>query len=620
MSEPTRRARNSLPPPLPVRQRGWRRFPPNLRTFRSRLANDLLGWEVLRAGRRTGTLAVARTAISGLLLAAMWALWAAQFPGDASLGGTGTEIGKNLTSFAESFAVTFFIVQATAVLLLTPVFVAGAIFEERDTRSGEILLTTELTRREVYVGKVGARMVQVLLVILASMPILFLTQLWGGRVVGDDPRQLLGHLHRGDRGRRGYGRTQCLCGDRACRNSSFVWLVASVVRGIFSGIAIPDHLDIQLSLGPRPGLHGPLSAVATYHRAHWLLYWPALAAHGHAASKNACDEKKAGSPPPLPSEIARRLPPLHDDADPLLWKELNVGTRVTPREALKAWTKFPGKSTIDDRMDKMGGVRWLMLSRETSAFVYRLMIALIGVALFLLAVTNMIPNDWIARVLGVMAVAWLLCAVGISAASGISRERQKQSLIFMLMLPGPRRDLLKAKALGALSRGIWPAICSALLLMTAVIGLRLSLIAVVCLAFTAAGLTVFSVAIGIWLSARCCTALNATAIWIGTLSALIIGTFLLAEANVDFVRNEGARQREDYPAWSRVLNPLLAWGRLCFRYDYRQGRYTVDPSPDSWAITIHDVIPSLLCSVLFATIGYLLWLLAVRRFEKEGRA
>ncbi|MSR53021.1 MAG: hypothetical protein EXS09_06985 [Gemmataceae bacterium] len=336
--------------------------------------------------------------------------------------------------------------------------------------------------------------------------------------------------------------------------------------------------------------------------------------------KTRVTKKKAGSPPPLPSEIARRLPPLHDDADPLLWKELNVGTRVTPREALKAWTKFPGKSTIDDRMDKMGGVRWLMLCRETSAFVYRLMIALIGVALFLLAVTNMIPNDWIARVLGVMAVAWLLCAVGISAASGISRERQKQSLIFMLMLPGPRRDLLKAKALGALSRGIWPAICSALLLMTAVIGLRLSLIAVVCLAFTAAGLTVFSVAIGIWLSARCCTALNATAIWIGTLSALIIGTFLLAEANVDFVRNEGARQREDYPAWSRVLNPLLAWGRLCFRYDYRQGRYTVDPSPDSWAITIHDVIPSLLCSVLFATIGYLLWLLAVRRFEKEGRA
>ena len=68
---------------------------------------------------------------------------------------------------AESFALTFFMVQATVVLLLTPVFVAGAIFEERETRSGEVLLTTELTRREVYVGKLGARIVQVLLVVLA---------------------------------------------------------------------------------------------------------------------------------------------------------------------------------------------------------------------------------------------------------------------------------------------------------------------------------------------------------------------------------------------------------------------------------------------------------------------
>src|SRR5207247_11275089 len=80
----------------------------------------------------------------------------------------------------EGSALTCVLVQATVVLLLTPVFVAGSIFEERETRSGEVLLTTQLTRREVYIGKLGARMVQVLLVVLAGMPILFLTQLWGG--------------------------------------------------------------------------------------------------------------------------------------------------------------------------------------------------------------------------------------------------------------------------------------------------------------------------------------------------------------------------------------------------------------------------------------------------------
>ena len=180
MSELPPTARSPVPPPIP---RGGRPARPPRKRFRlfSRFGNALLGWEVLRAGRRTGTLAVGRTALGGLLLAAMWALYAASFANaDATMTGSGTDIGKRLNRFAESFALTFFLVQATTVLLLTPVFVAGAIFEERETRSGEILLTTELTRREVYVGKLGARMVQVLLVVLAGMPILFLTQLWGG--------------------------------------------------------------------------------------------------------------------------------------------------------------------------------------------------------------------------------------------------------------------------------------------------------------------------------------------------------------------------------------------------------------------------------------------------------
>ncbi|HJZ91974.1 MAG TPA: hypothetical protein VKE40_13960, partial [Gemmataceae bacterium] len=154
-----------LPPPLP-RQKLRGKTPRRERVrFWSRFRNDLFGWEVLRAGRRTGTLAIARTALGGLLLAAMWALWAARFTSDATMTGSGTVIGKQLNSFAEWFAAIFFIVQATTVLLLTPVFVAGAIFEERETRSGEVLLTTQLTRREVYVGKLGARMVQVLLVV-----------------------------------------------------------------------------------------------------------------------------------------------------------------------------------------------------------------------------------------------------------------------------------------------------------------------------------------------------------------------------------------------------------------------------------------------------------------------
>src|SRR5262249_18254223 len=118
MSDLPPTVRTSAPPPLPRRGRKRRPPRPRRRVF-SRFGKALLGWEVLRAGRRTGTLAIARTALGGLLLAAMWALWTASFYGqESNLTGTGTVIGKRLTQFAEWFAITFFMVQAAVVLLL----------------------------------------------------------------------------------------------------------------------------------------------------------------------------------------------------------------------------------------------------------------------------------------------------------------------------------------------------------------------------------------------------------------------------------------------------------------------------------------------------------------------
>src|SRR4051812_32142888 len=100
MSDSSPAARSSAPPPLP--RRGARGRPPRRRfRFFSRFRNALLGWEVLRAGRRTGTLAIGRVALGGLLLAAMWALYSASYTAGAVESGSGTEIGKRLSTFAE---------------------------------------------------------------------------------------------------------------------------------------------------------------------------------------------------------------------------------------------------------------------------------------------------------------------------------------------------------------------------------------------------------------------------------------------------------------------------------------------------------------------------------------
>jgi ABC-type transport system involved in multi-copper enzyme maturation permease subunit len=615
MSDSSPTAGTRVPPPLP---RGGRTARPPRKPFRffSRFANALLGWEVLRAGRRTATLAVGRTALGGLLLAAMWALYAASYNEAAIESGYGTEIGKRLNRFAESFALTFFLVQATAVLLLTPVFVAGAIFEERETRSGEVLLTTQLTRREVYVGKLGARMVQVLLVVLAGMPILFLTQLWGGVSM---EMILVDYF--------ATGVAVIGAGVVTAAISAYAETLRGAILRTYGLLLLLDVLFFPASpYFPilMANLHWGAGAVML------IIYVPmqiviVLVGYfiGQRWLRMAMLRQKTrltakpGLPPPLPGHAGRRLPPIGDDADPLLWKEMNAAGRVTLREGLRALQ--PQAATVDDRLEEMGFVRWLAASRETGPTAIRYCALLVAVFLVVMMLLDQISAHWVARNLGALVLCWLISAIGLTAATGISRERQKQTLIDLLMLPGPRRDLLRAKALGALARGLWPAIALGVVLILTTVSFGISLLSVALLAITAGGLALFSAAIGVWLSARCRNALNATSAWIGVLAGLVIGTFLLAEANVSPVDRLG-QIRFDYPAWTRVINPLLAWGRLALRYDSAAGRYVWGQGDGAWPVEFGDVAPALLCPVLYAGAGGVLWLLAVRRFEKEGRS
>jgi ABC-type transport system involved in multi-copper enzyme maturation permease subunit len=79
---------------------------------------------------------------------------------------------------------TFMAVQFGAVLLLTPSYTAGTIAEEKERKSLDFLLTTDLRNREIVLGKLAARVVSIVVIILAGLPILCFLQLLGG--VGPD--------------------------------------------------------------------------------------------------------------------------------------------------------------------------------------------------------------------------------------------------------------------------------------------------------------------------------------------------------------------------------------------------------------------------------------------------
>jgi hypothetical protein len=92
-----------------------------------------------------------------------------------------------IAQFAEDFFTNFLIVQLGMVFLLTPAYTATAIAEEKERRTLDFLLATDLRGREIVLGKLVPRLAQLSLVILTGLPILGFLQLLGGV----DPNLLL---------------------------------------------------------------------------------------------------------------------------------------------------------------------------------------------------------------------------------------------------------------------------------------------------------------------------------------------------------------------------------------------------------------------------------------------
>lgn len=76
-------------------------------------------------------------------------------------------------------------VQLAMIALLAPVFTAGAITQERDSRTYNILLATPLTNLQILVGSLFSRLYYVLALLLSGLPVFVITMFFGG-VTGSD--------------------------------------------------------------------------------------------------------------------------------------------------------------------------------------------------------------------------------------------------------------------------------------------------------------------------------------------------------------------------------------------------------------------------------------------------
>jgi ABC-type transport system involved in multi-copper enzyme maturation permease subunit len=149
------------------------------------LFGPLVWWELARLARR-GHAARSRVLILyGLLLtmlgfAVVWSFDRFRDPTRLLLDGTGPLPTAKVAALSENLALVLLEAQLLLVAAVTPAFAASAISEEKDRETLPLLLTTDLTDREIVWGKAVGRALFVLLAILAGAPVLMLTLFLGG--------------------------------------------------------------------------------------------------------------------------------------------------------------------------------------------------------------------------------------------------------------------------------------------------------------------------------------------------------------------------------------------------------------------------------------------------------
>ena len=81
---------------------------------------------------------------------------------------------------SETLALVLLEAQLLFVAAVTPAYAASAISEEKDRETLPLLLTTDLTDREIIWGKAVGRVLFVLLAVLAGVPVIMITLFFGG--------------------------------------------------------------------------------------------------------------------------------------------------------------------------------------------------------------------------------------------------------------------------------------------------------------------------------------------------------------------------------------------------------------------------------------------------------
>ena len=143
------------------------------------LLGPIFSFEMLTASRRVRYFVV-RGLYGMVLAAALCLVWMSVFHGPRFYSTQNSNTIALSARFMANFFVTFSIMQLLAAVGLGPAIAAGTIASERERRTIEYLFAADLGNAEIVLSKLAARFLQIMIILLAGLPILAVAMLQGG--------------------------------------------------------------------------------------------------------------------------------------------------------------------------------------------------------------------------------------------------------------------------------------------------------------------------------------------------------------------------------------------------------------------------------------------------------
>src|SRR6476620_12630071 len=137
-------------------------------------ANPILLRVVEAGGRRRRDLFI-RCAYLGLLV---FVVITSLISGQGQIG-TGASL-NDLAKMSDQIFRNMSYLQLGLVALLAPIFTAGAITQEKDSQTYDILLSTPLTNGQIILGSLLSRLFFVVALLVSGIPVFSITQIFGG--------------------------------------------------------------------------------------------------------------------------------------------------------------------------------------------------------------------------------------------------------------------------------------------------------------------------------------------------------------------------------------------------------------------------------------------------------